>query len=48
MEITTYSDEYLRCLDKCYDILERYQKPGIDKNKWDFHACMDECRGRLS
>jgi hypothetical protein len=38
---------YQRCLDLCYPILERFQSPGVDYNKWDFHRCMDAClRGK--
>lgn len=38
-----HSPGYLRCLDICSPILERYQPPGADFNKWDFHRCMDAC-----
>jgi len=34
---------YQRCLDLCYPLLERFQPPGVDYNKWDFHRCMDAC-----
>jgi hypothetical protein len=34
------------CLDRCYAVLERFQEPGSDRNKFDFHACMNECLGQ--
>jgi hypothetical protein len=35
---------YQRCLDLCYPLLERFQLPGVDYNKYDFHKCMDACQ----
>ncbi len=46
LSIEPYSDEYLRCLDRCYPLLERYQGAGSDRNKWDFHRCMSTCLGQ--
>jgi hypothetical protein len=37
---------YQRCLDLCYPLLERFKPPGSDRNKWDFHKCMDACLRR--
>lgn len=37
---------YLRCIDICSPLLERFQKPGSDRNQWDFHKCMNICLGR--
>jgi hypothetical protein len=37
--------DYQRCLDLCYPLLERRQRPGSDRNKWDFHKCMNACIG---
>jgi hypothetical protein len=37
---------YQRCLDLCYPLLERFQRPGSDRNTWDFHKCMNICLKR--
>jgi hypothetical protein len=37
---------YQRCLDLCYPLLERFKPPGSDRNKWDFHKCMNTCLRR--
>jgi hypothetical protein len=37
---------YLRCLNLCYPLLERFQRPGSDANTWDFHKCMNACLAR--
>jgi hypothetical protein len=37
--------DYQRCLDLCYPLLERRQRPGSDRNKWNFHKCMNACLG---
>ncbi len=34
---------YQRCLDICYPLLERFQRPGSDKNTTDFQKCMNAC-----
>jgi hypothetical protein len=39
------SKSYLRCLDLCSPILEEFQPPGSDINKWEFHRCMAACLG---
>jgi hypothetical protein len=39
---------YLKCLEHCYTLLERYQPPGVDRNHWDYFRCMDKCLGRSS
>ena len=33
--------DYQRCLNLCYPLLERRQRPGSDRNTWDFHKCMN-------
>lgn len=43
LALATRPDGYQRCLDLCYPLLERPQPPWSDRNKWDFHRCMDEC-----
>lgn len=40
------SRSYLKCLDLCSPILERFQPPGIDVNQWEFLRCMDACLGK--
>lgn len=37
---------YPRCLDICFPLLERFQRPGSDRSQWDFHRCMNACLGR--
>jgi len=37
--------DYQRCLNLCYPLLERRQRPGSDRNMWDFHKCMNACLG---
>jgi hypothetical protein len=37
--------DYQRCLNLCYPLLERRQRPGSDRNTWDFHKCMNACLG---
>jgi hypothetical protein len=39
---------YLKCLEHCYTLLERYQPPGVDRNHWDYFRCMDKCLGHSS
>jgi hypothetical protein len=39
------SPAYLRCLDLCSPLLERFTEPGSDRNQWDFIKCMDACLG---
>lgn len=41
-----YSPSYLKCLDICSPLLERFQPSGSDRNKYDFHRCMRVCIGR--
>ena len=40
------SKSYLRCLDLCSPILERFQPPGVDINEWEFRRCMAACLGK--
>jgi hypothetical protein len=37
---------YQTCLNLCYPILERFSRPGSDKNTFDFHKCMNDCLGK--
>ena len=37
---------YQQCLDLCYPLLERFIRPGSDKNTFDFHKCMNACMGK--
>jgi hypothetical protein len=39
-------NSYQRCLDLCYPILERFIRPGSDRNTFDFHKCMNACLGK--
>ena len=31
------------CIRRCTPLLERYQPPGSDKNRWDFRKCVNQC-----
>jgi hypothetical protein len=46
LNLAIQSDGYERCLDLCYPLLERPQRPGSNRNTWDFHRCMDACLKR--
>jgi len=46
LNLAARPDAYQKCLDLCYPLLERFQPPGIDRNTWDFHKCMNACLGR--
>jgi len=46
LNLAARPDAYQRCLDLCYRLLERPQRPGSDRNTWDFHKCMNACLGR--
>ena len=46
LNLAARSDAYEACLDLCYPLLERFQRPGSDKNTWDFHKCMNICLGK--
>jgi hypothetical protein len=37
---TSKKDE---CIRQCTPLLERYQPPGSDRNRWDFHKCVNQC-----
>jgi hypothetical protein len=37
---------YQRCLNLCYPLLERFQRPGSDANEYAFRRCMNACLGR--
>ncbi len=34
-----------RCIDLCYPLLERFKRPGSDKNETDFRKCLNACLG---
>jgi hypothetical protein len=40
-----YSNKYLRCLDLCAPILERFQPKGSDINEWTYRRCIAACMG---
>jgi len=46
LNVSARPDAYEKCLDLCYPLLERFQRPGSDRNTWDFHKCMNACLGR--
>ena len=46
LNVAVVSAGYEKCLDLCYLLLERFQPAGSDRNKWDFHKCMNACLGR--
>lgn len=33
------------CIDLCYPLLERRQRLGSDRNRWDFQKCLNACLG---
>jgi hypothetical protein len=35
-----------RCIDICSPLLERFQRPGSDRNEFDFRKCLNACLGR--
>ena len=35
-----------KCIDLCYSLLERYQRPGRDFNEFDFRKCLNACMER--
>jgi len=40
-----------QCIKQCTPLLERPQRPGSDRNRWDFHKCVNACMdpgGRLN
>jgi hypothetical protein len=46
LNLATSPAAYQKCLDLCYRLLERPQRPGSDLNTWDFHKCMNACLKR--
>lgn len=46
LAISNYSSKYLRCLDLCAPILERFQPKGSDINEWTYRRCIAACMGR--
>lgn len=36
-----------QCIDLCLPLLLRPQKPGSDRNEFDFRKCLNACLGRL-
>jgi len=34
-----------RCVNLCYPLLERFQRPGSDRNEFDFRKCLNACLG---
>jgi hypothetical protein len=45
LNLAARSDGYERWLDLCYP-LGAPAAPGSDRNKWDFHKCVDACLRR--
>jgi hypothetical protein len=43
LDLAARTDGCQKCLDLCHPLLERFQPPGSDRNKWDVHKCMDAC-----
>lgn len=37
--------DYAKCVNLCFPILERFSRPGSDRNYWDFQKCMNACLG---
>lgn len=37
--------DYAKCVNLCYPILERFSRPGSDRNYWNFQKCMNACLG---
>lgn len=47
LNLAARPDGYLKCLDLCFPLLERFSRPGSDRNTFDFHKCMNDCLGKL-
>jgi len=45
LNLTASPADYQKCLNICYPILERPKPPWSDRNKYDFHKCMNACLG---
>jgi hypothetical protein len=46
LRLATSPQDYQKCLDLCYRLLERPLPRWSDRNTFDFHKCMNACLGR--
>jgi hypothetical protein len=44
-KLTAGAADMKRCIDLCHPLLERFQRPGSDRNETDFRKCLNACLG---
>jgi hypothetical protein len=44
-KLTAGAADMKRCIDLCHPLLERFQRPGSDRNEFDFRKCLNACLG---